>query len=773
MEEKIDSIPSPLKKQSHLKVLNLSKRKINDSELSLLCKGLKFTPTPAKNHKQLKTDLMEFSRKLKLTEFFHSSPNMNITNYQEENDSIVKNKSNFVPTQISNFLSTSMNYLENIPLKPDGSRVRKSNISLNERKAIKSLKSDKSIIIKEADKGSTVVIMDKEYYLEKILNMLNNSDTYILEDKTSDLNIQNKIVRLINKFNLTKDEKLYLTKFDYQRGNFYGLPKLHKSDAILTKLMEDDNYFQELYCPADLTFRPICAGPISVTCRLSNFIDILIKPMVLKVESYIKDSHDFLRKLPKTVEPDSILVSLDIKNLYSNITHELGIEAMRYWLLKLPNAIPGRISIDFILLAIDLILKNNIFKFNNASYSQIKGTAMGTKFAPSYATLVLGYIEEVKLYPKMENVFGVELASFFKSNYKRYLDDCFFIWRDIQNSLNIILEIFNNLDKNLEYTMEYNDSKLNFLDITIIKNKSLIETDIYYKTTDSHQYLNFTSCHPSHTKRNIPYSLMKRISEFVSNYDTMQYRFKQMKEWLLEQSYPEKLIDDSIKKAKTENAKNNDGKEQPIRKELKEKQNLISFVTSHNTNNPNIHGTVKMVFENLQKCTETQLTFKDKAILTSKRQENNLKKQLTKASFSEASNKSKVTKCKDKRCGTCEHLIEGEEITINGMKIKINFPMTCASENVIYYLQCSSCQLYYIGETGGMLRRRVSVHKQQIKDEKLRDLKVSRHIAVCAKDKSPKFRIMPICKMFSTITNRKAKEISFIEKFNPMLNAYP
>ena len=53
--------------------------------------------------------------------------------------------------------------------------------------------------------------------------------------------------------------------------------------------------------------------------------------------------------------------------------------------------------------------------------------------------------------------------------------------------------------------MEYNDEQLPFLDILIIKKDTNIETDIHYKPTDSKQYLQFTSCHPKHTRTNIPF----------------------------------------------------------------------------------------------------------------------------------------------------------------------------------------------------------------------------------------------------------------------------
>ena len=41
--------------------------------------------------------------------------------------------------------------------------------------------------------------------------------------------------------------------------------------------------------------------------------------------------------------------------------------------------------------------------FDGSFYNQIRGTAMETKFAPTYATLVLAYLEE-RLYTQLENV---------------------------------------------------------------------------------------------------------------------------------------------------------------------------------------------------------------------------------------------------------------------------------------------------------------------------------------------------------------------------------
>ena len=86
-------------------------------------------------------------------------------------------------------------------------------------------------------------------------------------------------------------------------------------------------------------------------------------------------------------------------------SHDLGVEAINSWLTKYPQLIHERFSKEFILESIKIILENNNFYFNDKMYTQVRGTAMGTKFAPTFATLVLAYLEE-KLYVQAEIKYG-------------------------------------------------------------------------------------------------------------------------------------------------------------------------------------------------------------------------------------------------------------------------------------------------------------------------------------------------------------------------------
>ena len=81
----------------------------------------------------------------------------------------------------------------------------------------------------------------------------------------------------------------------------------------------------------------------------------------------------------------------------------------------------------------------------------------------------------------------------------------------------------------------------------------------------------------------------------------------------------------------------------------------------------------------------------------------------------------------------------------------------------------------YIGETGDILRNRVRVHRQQIDNPSLMNLKVSHHISQCSTckqvQKHDKFRIIPIYKIKKDDTNlQKHMENYLISRLQPDLN---
>ena len=130
-----------------------------------------------------------------------------------------------------------------------------------------------------------------------------------------------------------------------------------------------------------------------------------------------------------------------------------------------------------------------------------------------------------------------------------------FYGQEMPSNIDVFRELLNELHPSLKFTVEkgkYSCEQnfdtfvqvLNFLDLSIILHQNgPLETDIFYKETNSHEYLNYFSHHLENTKQNIPYSLAKRIILFVSDEEKMNERLSELKMWLLSCSYPLTIIE--------------------------------------------------------------------------------------------------------------------------------------------------------------------------------------------------------------------------------------
>jgi len=158
------------------------------------------------------------------------------------------------------------------------------------------------------------------------------------------------------------------------------------------------------------------------------------------------------------------------------------------------------------------------------------------------------------------------------------------------------------------------------------------------------------------------------------------------------------------------------------------------------------------------------------SFIKSKRQPPNLKRLLTKAKFCEDESIPEVKRCGRGNCALCAHLIEGTLFKSKiGYKITVKFNMSCDVKNVVYVIICKGCREEYVGETND-LRKRMSVHRNHIRDPSHRVLRVSAHIDNCC-DREPKFYVFPLYKMNTDeIGPRRNKEKEYIQLLQPKLN---
>ena len=197
---------------SYNQVLDLTNLPCNEERINLLCRGFTLTPTPGPNEVELKIDLKEFSRKLRLREFFLDT----------QEPKLVQNKSSFgPPNQRNQELDEIIDEIKNIEIEK---RNPQDNLSKSERHALKELKENKDIVIKEADKGAAIVIMTKDRYRKMVMKHLDSEAYESVADKNIDKKVMQKIEEYTEKYSETRRNKIHL-----------GLQILNKQFLCTTK----------------------------------------------------------------------------------------------------------------------------------------------------------------------------------------------------------------------------------------------------------------------------------------------------------------------------------------------------------------------------------------------------------------------------------------------------------------------------------------------------------------------------------------------------------
>lgn len=380
------------------------------------------------------------------------------------------------------------------------------NLSSQELGALQELKTNKSIIIKPADKGGAVVIMDKELYKNEGLRQLLNPHYYEEIQRP----LANETVPKINNILLTllKSGFISTKQFNFlqathpkQQRPFYLLPKIHKPRSKWPNWNMPEG-------------RPIVSDCGSETYHICDFIDFFLKPIATKQFSYLKDTYDFVSKVRNLVIPkDAFLVTGDVSALYTNMNIDRSLTVVRDAFCRSPDT--NRPD-DCILQLLEICLKYNDFYFAGRTFLQKCGTAMGKSFAPNLANLYLTFFDESAV-----NNFRIKPLHFY-----RYIDDIFFIWPGSYQELLVYNDFLNTIIPGIKVSLSIKKEITEFLDTRIYKchspNNTVLCTSVFFKPTDTHQLLHGKSFHPRHTTRGILKSQLirfKRLSSSKYEYD--------------------------------------------------------------------------------------------------------------------------------------------------------------------------------------------------------------------------------------------------------------
>ena len=247
-------------------------------------------------------------------------------------------------------------------------------LTADERQALRNLKRNTEVLIREADKGSELAIMSRGRHIAEVYRLLSDTDVYHqVSDVFFDVieEVKDSLSRLQRSGIITEEMATCAVPVDSKPARFYLLLKVHMSG-----------------CPG----RPIVFAVGSPTEGLSEQVDHSIQPFAPSIQSYIPDTHEILVRqhalCPLPV--NSILCTIDVTAIYPSIQNGDGHANLRTALLE--NSFPT-LTISSICDMTELVLRRTVLEFNKEYFIQTNGTAIGTKLAPSCASLFLSISE--------------------------------------------------------------------------------------------------------------------------------------------------------------------------------------------------------------------------------------------------------------------------------------------------------------------------------------------------------------------------------------------
>ena len=175
------------------------------------------------------------------------------------------------------------------------------------------------------------------------------------------------------------------------------------------------------------------------------------------------------------------------------------------------------------------------FSFNETMFRQIEDVSMGSPQGPILANIFVGFHER-RQFDKFPKPF----------TYLRYVDDTFISFKSRSDALKFF-DTLNRLHSSLSFTMEEeSNGQLPFLDVLVERGDSSFLTSVYRKPTFTGLYLNWHSFAPKSRKLNLIRCISYRALNICSECK-IDNELRAIKDILIDNGYPEDVIDSNIK----------------------------------------------------------------------------------------------------------------------------------------------------------------------------------------------------------------------------------
>lgn len=389
-----------------------------------------------------------------------------------------------------------------------------------ETKLIKQIKNKSdNIVFTKADKGNTVIAIDKTDYIQKTLDFLD--PTKYIHLKTDPTNKYQKIIKniVVNCKSLFSEIDLYkLTLMNPLPPKLYSLLKIHKIGNPI---------------------RPVVSFFSAPSYKLSKCLINLININTNFSAKYaIKNSYDLVNKIKDITLPNNAkLVSFDVANLFPSIPLKDTVKLVEKLLV---NNNVNSVKKQELVNALEACLEQNYFEFNDKLYTSKEGLIMGNPLSPLLAEIFMDYIESIiSKNPLFEKFIY----------WYRYVDDVLACFTGTERQLDNFLDFINSIHNNIKFTIEKeHNNSINFLDLSINKINNKHNFAVFHKPTHTDMTIHNTSCHPIQHKLASFFSMIHRLITLPLNKFNFQKELNIIKQIAVNNGYTPKIIDKMLNK---------------------------------------------------------------------------------------------------------------------------------------------------------------------------------------------------------------------------------
>jgi hypothetical protein len=372
------------------------------------------------------------------------------------------------------------------------------------------------LTITKADKGKTLSILTEEEYKQKVKNFIhNNQFTRINKDPTQQYQkIIKQTLRQCNNI-IQKEHTWKYTNMNPSAPNLHATIKLHKHNTPI---------------------RPIINWINAPAYKLAKYLTTTLhKHLQLPYTYNVENTISLITDL-QTIEinENTRLCSFDIENMYTNIPKSNLINVINN-VLHNNQEVEDIIQTEIINI-LKTITDQNYFQFDLEHYKQCDGLAMG---APTSAILAETYIQNMEHTQIFQILKAQKIIAYF-----RYVDDILIIYDNNNTDINQTLNDFNNLQPTIKFTIEKEKNEsINFLDLTIHRNKKQLQYSIYRKPTYTDIIIPKSSCHPHEHKMSGINYLINRLQTYPITDEAKDIERNTIKCILHNNEYDTKLMD--------------------------------------------------------------------------------------------------------------------------------------------------------------------------------------------------------------------------------------